>query len=344
MKAAAFFRSGGPEQIQIIDVERPQITYGQVLVQVKACGMNHFDLLVLLEADPDEWSFPFWGGADIAGVVAEVDREASPFKPGDRVLVNPSLFCGRCEYCIAGEESLCTEYGIIGDSIPGGFAEYIAVDEGSLMILPNHLSFEDAAAVPLVFQTAWRALISQAQIRPGEDVLILGASGGVGTAAIQIAKLAGANVFAITSTPEKMNQAQKMGADVVLNRNEGEYWTELARLTWDRGLDVVLENIGTATWPHSLNSLAKGGRLVTYGRTTGSIGETDIKNIFWNQLRIIGSTMANRREFREVMQLIFQGSLHPVIDSVFALEQARMAYERLNSGAQFGKVILKISE
>ena len=343
MKAAVFYRSGGPEEIQIVDVPRPQIKRGQVLVQVRACGLNHFDLLVLREADLAELTFPFWGGADIVGVVAEVDSEVSQFKSGDRVVVNPSLYCGRCEYCIAGEESLCTDYGIIGDSIPGGFAEFVAVDEGSLMSLPDHISFEEAAAVPLVFQTAWRALISQAQVRLGEDVLILGASGGVGTAAIQIAKLVGARVFAVTSSQEKMSQAQKIGADVVLNRKEGDYWTELARLTKNRGLDVVVEGVGAATWPQSLKSLAKGGRLVTYGRTTGRIGETDIRLIFWNQLHIIGSTMANRREFREVMQFVFQGRLHPVIDTVFPLEQARIAYERLSTGAQFGKVILKIA-
>ena len=342
MKAAVFYKPGGPEKIQLGEVPNPQIDHDQVLIQVKACSLNHFDLLVLREADPDNFTFPFWGGADIAGVVAELGESVYQFKLGDRVVVNPSLYCGQCEHCIAGEESQCNSYGIIGDSVPGGFAEYIAVDETNLMKLPEQVSFEAAAATPLVYQTAWRALISQASIRPNDDVLILGASGGVGSASIQIAKLAGANVIAVTSSKNKILSAKQMGADFVLNRKSGDYWGELAALTNNRGVDVVLENVGAATWAQSLRSLVKGGRLVTCGRTTGHLAETDIRLIFWNQLRIIGSTMANRKEFTDVMQLIFQGKLSPVIDTVFPLEQANRAYQRLHVGEQFGKIVIKI--
>ncbi len=344
MKAAVFYEPGGPEKIQLGEVPNPQIDQGQVLIQVKACSLNHFDLLVLREADPDNFTFPFWGGADITGVVAEVGESVNQFKIGDRVVVNPGLSCGQCEHCLNGEESQCNSYGIIGDTIPGGFAEFIAVDETNLLKLPSQLSFEEAAATPLVFQTAWRALMSQGSLRPGEDVLILGASGGVGSASIQIAKLAGANVIAVTSNTEKMSYAKKLGADIVLNRKSGDYWGELAALTNNRGVDLVLENIGAATWAQSLKSLVKGGRLVTFGRTTGNLAETDIKLIFWNQLRIIGSTMANRKEFSEVMQLIFQGKLNPVIDTVFPLEQAQSAYQRLHDGEQFGKIVIKIDD
>jgi len=342
MKAAVFYEPGGPEKIQLGEVPNPQINQGQVLIQVKACSLNHFDLLVLREADPDNFTFPFWGGADITGVVAEVRESVNQFKIGDRVVVNPGLSCGQCEHCLNGEESQCNSYGIIGDTIPGGFAEFIAVDETNLLKLPAQLSFEEAAATPLVFQTAWRALMSQGSLRPGEDVLILGASGGVGSASIQIAKLAGANVIAVTSNPDKISSAKKLGADIVLNRNSGDYWGELAALTDNRGVDLVLENVGAATWAQSLNSLVKGGRLVTIGRTTGNLAETDIRLIFWNQLRIIGSTMANRKEFSEVMQLIFQGKLNAVIDTVFPLEQAQSAYQRLQDGEQFGKIVIKI--
>jgi NADPH:quinone reductase-like Zn-dependent oxidoreductase len=344
MKAAVFYEPGGPEKIQLGEVPNPQIDQGQVLIQVKACSLNHFDLLVLREADPDNFTFPFWGGADITGVVAEVGESVNQFKIGDRVVVNPGLSCGQCEHCLNGEESQCNSYGIIGDTIPGGFAEFIAVDETNLLKLPGQLSFEEAAATPLVFQTAWRALMSQGNLRPGEDVLILGASGGVGSASIQIAKLAGANVIAVTSNTDKMSYAKKLGADIVLNRKSGDYWGELAALTNNRGVDLVLENIGAATWAQSLKSLVKGGRLVTFGRTTGNLAETDIKLIFWNQLRIIGSTMANRKEFSEVMQLIFQGKLNPVIDTVFPLEQAQSAYQRLHDGEQFGKIVIKIDD
>lgn len=344
MKAAVFYEPGGPEKIQVVEVPDPKIENNQVLIQVKACALNYFDLLVLRETDPDNFTFPFWGGADIAGVVAEVGKSVDQFKLGDRVIANPSIYCGQCEHCIAGEESQCNDYGIIGDSRPGGFAEYIAVDATSLMKLPDHLKFEEAAATPLVYQTAWRALISQARVRPGDDVLILGASGGVGSASIQIAKLAGAKVIAVTSNAEKIEHAKQMGADVVLNRTSGDYWAELATLTSNRGVDVVIENVGATTWANSLKSLVKGGRLVTYGRTTGSLAETNISLVFWNQLRIIGSTMANRREFTEVMQLIFQGKLAPVVDSVFPLAEAGDAYQRLQDGQHFGKIIIKIED
>lgn len=342
MKAALFYEPGGPEKIQLGEVPKPKFDHDQVLVKIKACALNHFDLLVLRESDPDHFTYPFWGGADIAGVVAEAGKSVDQFKSGDRVLVNPSLYCGECDGCLAGEESLCDSYGIIGDTIPGGFAEFIAVHEKNLMKIPDQLSFEEAAAVPLVFQTAWRALITQARIRPGEDVLILGASGGVGSASIQIAKYAGANVIAVTSSPEKISFAKQLGADTVLNRKSGNYWEELAALTNNRGVDVVIENVGAATWTQSLNSLVKGGRLVTYGRTTGSQVEVDIKSIFWNQLQIIGSTMANQKEFEEVMGLIFEGKLRPVIDTVFPLDQASKGYQRISDGNQLGKIIFNV--
>ena len=343
MKAALFYEPGGPDKIQIGEVPNPQIDHDQVLIQVKACSLNHFDLLVLREADPDNFTFPFWGGADIAGVVAEVGGSVSQFKSGDRVVVNPSLYCGECEHCLAGEESQCNNYGIIGDTVPGGFAEYIAVHPANVLKLPDKITFESAAAAPVVFQTAWRALITQAGITSSDDVLILGASGGVGSASIQIAKLVGARVIAVTSTQDKISFAKQMGADIVLDRKSGNYWEELRALTNNRGVDVVLENIGAETWAQSLKSLVKGGRLVTYGRTTGHLAETDIKLIFWNQLQITGSTMANQKEFSEVMQLIFQGRLTPVIDSIFLLEEAQMAYKRLLDGEQFGKIIIKPS-
>ena len=342
MRAAAFFECGGPEQIRIADVPRPDPGPGEVLVRVEACGLNHFDLLVLRGPASEGQTFPFWGGADVAGVVAEVGRDVQAFAPGDRVLVNPGLFCGRCEHCIAGQEGLCLSFGILGDSRPGGFAELVAVEEANLLRLPDDLSFDEAAAVPLVFQTAWRALISRARVRAGEDVLILGASGGVGSAAIQIAKLAGARVFAVTSGTAKGDHAHKMGADFILDRKAGDWWGEAARLTDGRGVDVVVENVGAATWAQSLKTLAKGGRLVTYGRTSGRMGETDIWLVFWHQLQILGTSMANRNEFLEVMKLVFQRRLHPVIDTVFALEEARAAYERLAAGEQFGKVILRV--
>ncbi len=342
MKAAVFYECGGPEKIQLAEVPRPEAGHGQVLVQVKACALNHMDLWLLGGPADESYKIPFWGGGDIAGVVAGSGPEVAGFRPGERVLVNPGLFCGRCEHCRAGEESLCLDFEILGADRPGGLAEYVAVEAGSLVRLPDFLSFEEAAAVPLVFQTAWRALITQARLRPGEDVLILGASGGVATAAIQVAKLAGARVLAVTSSADKMARAGQLGADVVFNRRQGDYWAGIDELTGGRGVDVVVENVGSATWRQSMLGLVKGGRLVTYGRTTGDIGETDIALLFWNQLHLVGSTMANRREFAEVMKLIFQRKLRPVVDSVFPLAETRAAYERLLSGEQFGKVVVRV--
>lgn len=343
MKAAVFTQVGGPENIHIEEVAKPSVAAHEVLIEIKACALNYFDLLVLAESDPEELNLPFWGGADIAGIVAEKGTAVTDYEVGDRVVVNPSLFCGQCEQCISGEESQCLDYGIIGDSIPGGMAEYIAVDAANLLKIPENLSFEEVAATPLAYQTAWRALMTRGQIKAGDDVVILGASGGVGSASIQIAKLAGARVIAITSSAEKGEQAKNSGADIVLNRNEGDYWQEIANLTNQRGVDVVIENVGKATWSQSIDSLKKGGRLVTYGRTSGHLVETDIKKIFWNQLSILGSTMGSRQDFYQVMQLVFKGKLKPVIDSVYPLEQAADAYQRLKDGNHFGKVIVKIN-
>ena len=342
MKAAAFFECGSADKIQIIEVPNPVISNEEVLVKVEACALNHLDLWVLAGPADDSYRFPFWGGADIAGVIIEAGQGVKRFKPGERVLVNPSLFCGVCSACISGEESLCPEYGIIGRRIPGGLAEYIAVRETSLMALPDDLSFEEAAAVPLVYQTAWRAIVTQAGVRPGEDVLILGASGGVSTAAIQIAKLAGARVIAVTSSTEKMEKTRRLGADFVLDRTKQDIWSEITSLTGGRGVDAVIESVGAETWDQCLQCLVKGGRMVSYGRTSGNVAETNISLVYWNQLRIIGSTMSSLKEFADVMRLIFQFKLHPVIDRVYPFEQTRQAYERLQRGDQFGKVVIQI--
>jgi NADPH:quinone reductase-like Zn-dependent oxidoreductase len=344
MRAAAYFETGGPEVIRISEVAHPEPGPNQALIRVKSCALNYLDLWNLWGPADENTRFPFWGGADVAGEVAEIEAEGTDFQPGERVLINPSLYCGKCEYCIAGEQSMCVEYGILGADIRGGLAEYVVINAGSLMRIPENLSFEQAAAVPLVFQTAWRSLIDQAKVQAGEDVVILGASGGVATAAIQIARLAGGRIFAITSSPEKVSKVLELGADFAFDRNHEDYWRRIHELTGGRGVDVVVENVGAKTWGHSLEALANGGRLVTYGRTTGRMAETNISKVFWNQLHIIGSTMANLREFAEVMHLIFQGRLHPVIDSIYPFEKTAEAYTRLASGEQFGKIVVNVSD
>ncbi len=342
MKAMVFDACGGPEQIHLADVPKPSVGRGEVLIQVKACSLNHMDLFVRQGPAGPDVKFPFWGLADVAGVVSEVGAGVDTCGPGDRVIVNPALSCGACEYCRGGEDSLCVDFKILGDEVPGGAAEYLAIPARNITLLPDDFGFEEAAAVPLVFLTAWRALATQAQLKPGEDVLILGASGGVASAAIQIAKLAGARVLALTSGPEKVARTRELGADVVFDRNEVDFAREALRLTHDRGVDVVLENVGTPTWKQSLQCLARAGRLVTYGRTAGMLGETNIRELFIKQTRIIGTTMGNRREFDEVTRLVFQRRLRPVIDEIYPLEALRAAHERLEAGAQFGKIVLSV--
>jgi NADPH:quinone reductase-like Zn-dependent oxidoreductase len=341
MKAAAFQACGGPDQVRLTEVASPKAGPGKVLLEVRACGLNHFDLLVLKGPDAPASGLPFWGGGDVAGVVVEVGPGVSGLQAGARVLVNPALWCGACEHCLSGEESLCLQFGILGDDRPGGLAEFVAVPASNVMPIPEEVTFEAAAAVPLVFQTAWRALVTQGRIRPGDDVLIIGAGGGVATAAIQIARLAGARVIGITSTSEKVEKALRLGADLCINRRDSDPWRAVREITNGRGVDLVLDSIGQVTWGHALSSLVKGGRLVTVGRTSGRFADTDVRLVFWNQLRIVGSTMANRREFAEVMRLVFSGRLQPVIDSVLPLAGAAEGYRRLESAAQFGKIVIR---
>ncbi|HEX7052041.1 MAG TPA: zinc-binding dehydrogenase [Longimicrobiales bacterium] len=356
MKAAIFHENGGPEVLRVEEVERPVPGPGEVLVQVKAAALNHLDLWVR-RGLPVEVPMPHIGGSDIAGVVAEVgpavdgagvagvagaaggSDAAGGIEIGARVVVDASLGCGRCEWCLRGEPSLCPDFRVLGEHTQGGFAEYVVVPAANLYPIPEDVPFERAAAAPLVFATAWRGLISRARLRAGEDVLITGASGGVSTAAVQIAKLAGARVFAVT-TAENVERVRELGADVVYDRGAVDYSREVWRDTGKRGVDVILDSVGEAVWRQNLRALAPDGRLVVYGATTGPKVETDLRPLFWKQTRIIGTTMSNPHEFREVMKLVFRGALDPVVDVVWPLERIREAHERLERGEQFGKVVL----
>ncbi|HEX6938221.1 MAG TPA: zinc-binding dehydrogenase [Longimicrobiales bacterium] len=338
MKAAVFHENGGPDVIRIEDVPRPEPGPGEVLVEVKAAALNHLDLWVR-RGLPIETTMPHIGGSDVAGVVVELGAGVEGVAVGTRVAVNPALWCGRCEWCRAGEESMCVRFRILGEHTQGGFAEYVAVPAANLYPIPEGYPFETAAAAPLVFQTAWRGLISRGRLRPGEDVLVTGASGGVSTAAIAIAKHAGARVFAVT-TGENVERVRALGVDFVYDRNAVDYSAEVWKATGKRGVDLVFDSVGQATWAQNLRALSRGGRLVVYGATTGPAAETEIRNVFWKQLEIIGTTMANRGEFDAVMKLVFRGELEPVIDVVWPLDRAREAHERLERGEQFGKIVL----
>ncbi|HEY5730051.1 MAG TPA: zinc-binding dehydrogenase [Anaerolineales bacterium] len=342
MKAAVFHQRGNAEQIKIEEVPEPQIGPGQALIRVHASAFNHLELWSLHGPVDESYHFPMWTGSDVAGVIELLAPDVKGWAVGDAVVVNPSLSCGKCERCLEGEVSQCDEYDILGSGGNGGNAEFIAANADKLMRIPDGFDFVRAAAAPLAYQTAWRAIVKRAKLQKGEDVLILGASGGVAAAGIQISKMLGARVFAVTSSEEKMRKAQEAGADYALNRNTSNSFDEVRRLTRGRGVDLVVENVGASTWTDSQKILRKGGRLVTYGRTTGREGVTNISLLFWNEQTLIGSTMGSLTDFREVMELVFNGTIDPIIDSVYPLEQAREAYARYERGEQFGKIVLKV--
>ncbi len=333
MKALVFHQHGGLENLEYTDVPDPVAGSGEVLLRVRAVALNHLDLWVRRGIPGLNLTMPHIGGSDIAGEVVAVGAGVDAAWIGRRVVVNPCLISDHTDYY--------ADLRIIGEHGPGGLAEYAVAPVENLLELPADYPFTKAAAAPLVFQTAWRALIGQARLRVGETVLILGAGGGVASAALQIARLAGAYVYAATSTPEKMQRALDLGAHEVINYREEDFSKAIWQRTQRRGVDVVLENVGAATWEGSIRALARGGRLVTFGATTGPIGTTNINLLFWKQCSLIGSTMASHAEFRTVMKLVLSGRLQPVIDRVLPLSEGRTAQQILEAGEQFGKIVLE---
>jgi NADPH:quinone reductase-like Zn-dependent oxidoreductase len=341
MKALVFYEHGGPEKLVYGEVPEPVIGPHEALIEVKAVALNHLDLWVREGIPGLRLALPHIGGSDIAGVVAAVGEEVDGAWLGRRVVVNPSLGCGRCEHCLAGQQCLCVRFGVLGEHTPGGLAEYAVAPATNLHPIPDGYPFAEAAAAPLAFQTAWRALITQARLRPGERALILGAGGGVATAAIQIAKLAGAYVYAVTSTADKERRARELGADETINYRQTDFSKEAWQRTGKRGVDVVVENVGPATWQASVRALRKGGRLVTFGATTGRFAETDLNLLYWKQVSLLGSTMATYAEFAEVIGLVLAGRLRPVVDRVMPLSAGAEAQRILAAGEQFGKIVLE---
>ncbi len=341
MKAVMLDEHGDLDVLRYGEFPTPEPREDEVLVKVAAVALNHLDLGVRKGLPGLKLEMPHIPGCDVAGTVAGLGDRVSGLGEGDRIVVNPGLSCGVCEFCVGGEDSLCRTYKILGEHVRGGYAEYVAVPARNVYPLPDDFGFEEAAAFPLVFMTAWRMLMSRAKVRAGEDVLILGVGGGVSSAAVQMAKLAGARVFATSSSDEKLERAAGLGADVLINYAEEDFSKRVWQETGKRGVDVVVDSVGEATWEGSLRALANGGRLVTCGATTGPIGKTNIRIVFWRQLTILGSTMASRSEFEAMMKLVFRRQLIPVVDKVFPLAEAREAQARLEAGAQFGKILLK---
>lgn len=344
MLAVTIRAHGGPEQILIDDVPRPpEPGPRDVVVALKAAALNHLDVFVLQGMPGVPPAFPHVLGADGAGVVESVGAEVTAVRPGDRVVLNPGISCDACEYCRAGEHSLCTTFRLLGEHLHGTFAEAIRVPAANVEVVPAQVPWAEAAAFPLTFATAWRMVATRGAVRAGETVLIWGIGGGVALAALAIAKQRGARVIVTSSSDAKLERARALGADATLNHAAADVPREVRALTDRRGVDVVIETVGEATWDRSLRALARGGRLVTCGATSGPNVGLDVRRIFWHQYSLLGSTMGNRAEFREVVGLLAAGALRPVVDGVVPVREARAALERMASGHQFGKLVLDIA-
>jgi NADPH:quinone reductase-like Zn-dependent oxidoreductase len=341
VKAALFSRHGGPEVIELHEIERPEPGPGEVRIRVRASSLNHLDLWVR-RGLPIEIPMPHIGGSDIAGEVDALGAGVEGVRAGTRVMVDPTLDWAWIEGVRRGEGLHEPEFRVIGEHTQGGFAEFAVVPADNLLALPDSVSFEQAAAAGLVGVTAWRALFGRGGLRAGERVLVTGASGGVSTMAIQFAKVAGAHVFALTSGPENVERVRALGADVVLDRLEDEPKHLFREAMGRRGVDLVVDSVGEALWGVLVRALAPGGRLVTYGATTGPAATTDLRHLFWKQLSILGTTMGSPTEFRQAMEVVFSGEVAPAIDDTLSLDRVREGHERLEGGGVFGKLVVQV--
>lgn len=321
----------------------PAVGPTDVLVRVRAAALNHLDVWIRKGLPRLAVTFPHIPGADVAGVVAEAGDAVRAIRVGDEVVVAPGISCGVCASCLAGEDNLCRDYSILGEHRHGGYAEFVAVPEANILPKPPQLSFEEAAAVPLVFLTAWNMLVTNGRLRFGDEVLVWGAGSGVGSAAIQIAGLFSARVIAVAGAAWKLEKARALGAAAGIDHREQDVLEEVRRLTGRRGVDVVFDHVGAATWQTSLKSLARGGRLVTCGATSGPEAVTDIRYVYGRRLSIHGTWMGTKRELHEVMRLVRAGRLRPVVHQVFPLDQAAAAQQVMERREHFGKLVLSVS-
>lgn len=340
MKAVVFDRFGPPAVLEYRDVPDPVPAPDEAVVDVKACGINHLDLWVREGLRGLDVQLPHILGNDVVGVIAAVGAAVRHVKPGDLVLVLPTLSCGVCPACMAGDDHLCRAYDVLGRRRNGGYAERVAVPAVNCLPYPENLQWHEAAAVPLVFLTAWHMLVGRAAVRTGDDVLVIGASSGVGSAAIQIAKLHGARVIATAGSAEKLERARALGADEVVDHTREDLASEVRERTGRKGADVVIEHVGGAIFERAVAALARGGRLVTCGATAGARVSLDLNLLFGRHLTLLGSWMGRRSELVEVLRFVRSGQLKPVVDSVLPLAEARHAHERIEARRHFGKVVL----
>ena len=348
MYACVLRGPGGLADLAVARIPEPRRPGpGEVRVAIRAAALNHLDLFVIRGLPGAKLEFPHVLGADGAGEVVDVGEGVTRVKRGDRVMINPGVSDGTCEFCRKGEHSYCVNYRILGEHLPGTMAEYVNVPERNLALVPAldpPLTWAEAAAFTLVTLTAWRMVVTRAQLQAGETCLIWGIGGGVALVALRIAKLRGARAIVTSSSDAKLAAARRLGADVTLNHATQKVAAEVRALTQKRGVDVVVENVGEATWEESLRCLAKGGRLVTCGATSGPKVVTDVRRVFWNHYTIMGSTMGNEAEYQEIVRVLGTGQLRPIVDRVYPLAEVRAAHERLERGEQLGKVAIQIAE
>ena len=342
MKAVVFRQHGGPEVLEYTDVPEPSIRADEVLIEVKACALNHLDVWTRGGLPGIKIPLPHILGNDIAGVVREVGALATWVHPGDEVMVQPGVSCGHCVECLHGRDNFCRDYDMLGYRRAGGYAELVAVPAVNVIPKPQRLSWEEAAALPLVTVTAWHMLVTRAQVQPGEDVLVHAAGSGVGSIGIQVAKLRGARVIATAGADDKLAKAKELGADEVINYRNEDWPKEVRRLTDRRGVDVVFEHTGASTWAGSIASMKNNGRLVTCGATSGYDAQTDIRQIFYRHLTILGSFMGTKAELLEAMKFVERGLIRAVVDQSMPLAEARGAHELMEDRAQFGKLVLRM--
>jgi NADPH:quinone reductase-like Zn-dependent oxidoreductase len=342
MKAVVIREHGGPGVLRLEEMADPAPGPGDVLVRVKACALNHLDIWTRKGQVGRPVEFPHILGSDIAGEIATLGSVLEGISVGQRVLLSPGTSCGRCRACLGGEDNFCRRYRILGYQLPGGYAELVRCPAANVIPLPDGIAFEEAAAFPLVFLTAWHMLFTRARLRMGEDVLVWGAGSGVGMAAIQIAKVFGARVVATAGSDAKLERARELGADLAVNHGAADVVAEVRRFTAKKGADVVVEHPGEATWERSILSLAHGGRLVTCGATTGPRGVTELRHLFAKQLSLLGSYMGSKAELIDVARLFFAGRLRAVVHAVLPLADARRAHEMMEASEHFGKIVLSI--
>ncbi len=346
MRALTVSAHGGLEQLQVVaDLPIPALTSPtSVRVRMHAVALNHLDLFVLAGL-PGMTPHPNWVVcADGAGVVDATGDSVTGIAVGDRVMINPGISDRSCDFCKAGEQSLCEHFKMLGEHLPGTAAEYVVIDAANVRRIPAGISWEQASAFTLATLTAWRLVVTRAQLQPGETMLIWGIGGGVAIAALQIAKRIGARVWVTSGSQAKLARARELGADETFNHRTGDIVREVRERNGRRGVHVVLDDVGEATWERSLRVLGRGGRLVTCGATSGSVVQTDVRKLFWHQWTIMGSTMGNDRELDAIVRALGDGALLPPIDAVFALDDARAAYERLSQGDQFGKIVIRLRD